>query len=84
MRDLELLDFGKIEIAVGVILAILGTIFSLQGVGIMGGSSLMDGNALFIFIGSFVAVIGLLLIALGLRPPKATALVPKKPDIKPA
>jgi hypothetical protein len=77
------MDLGKIEIAVGVILAILGTIFSLQGVGIIGGSSLMDSNALFIYVGSFIAVIGLVLIASGLRSPNQAFAV-KKADVKPA
>jgi hypothetical protein len=77
------MELGKIEIAVGVILAILGTIFSLQGVGIMGGSSLMDGNSLFIYVGSFIAVIGLVLVAFGLRAPNQ-ALPVKNADVKPA
>jgi len=77
------MDLGKIEIAVGVILAILGTIFSLQGVGIVGGSSLMDGNSLFIYAGSLIAVIGLVLVALGLRTPRQVIDV-KKADAKPA
>jgi len=77
------MDLGKIEIAVGVILAILGTIFSLQGVGIVGGSSLMDGNSLFIYVGSLIAVVGLVLVALGLRAPRQAVDV-KKADVKPA
>jgi hypothetical protein len=74
------MDFGKIEIGVGVVLAILGTIFSFQGVGLVGGSPIMDGNSLFIYIGSLIAVGGLVLIAFGLRPPKPKP-VPKREDL---
>jgi len=71
------MDLGKIEIGMGVVLVILGTFFSAQGVGIIGGSSLMYGNPLYIYLGSLIAVVGLVLIAIGLRP-RQTSLVPKK------
>jgi hypothetical protein len=63
------MNFGKIEIGIGAALAVLGTLFALQGVGLVGGSSLMDGNSIFIYIGSLLSVCGLVLIAFGLRPP---------------
>lgn len=63
------MDFGKIEIAAGAILAVLGTVFALQGVGLIGGSQLMDGNSSFIYIGTLISAIGIVVIAFGLRPP---------------
>lgn len=59
----------KIEIAVGAVIAILGTLFALQGAGLIGGSSLMDGNPTFILVGPLVSVGGLVLVAFGMRPP---------------
>jgi len=54
-------------IVVGVILALLGTVFALQGDGVIGGSPLMDNNSSFIYIGLVVAIVGLVVIAFGLR-----------------
>ncbi len=66
-------------IAVGIVLVLLGTAFALQGDGIIGGSSLMDNNSNFIYIGSLVAVVGLVIIAFGLRisSPKSAAKTPQ-------
>ena len=54
-------------IVVGVILALLGTVFALQGDGVIGGSPLMDNNSSFIYVGLVVAIVGLVVIAFGLR-----------------
>ena len=50
---------SKIAVIVGgVILALLGAVFALQGDGVIGGSSLMDNNSSFIYIGLVVAIVG--------------------------
>jgi hypothetical protein len=51
-----------ISIAIGVVLVLLGTLFASQGAGIVGGSSLMDNNPEFIYVGALVAVVGIALV----------------------
>jgi len=62
------MDFGKIELGVGIVVAIIGGVFALQGAGIIGGSTIMDGNSTYIFLGSFITVMGLVVTAFGMRP----------------
>ena len=65
-----------IPIVIGVILLFLGLGQSAQGAGIIGGSSLMDNNTTFIYVGGLFAVVGLALIAFGAlskQKPKASA-----------
>lgn len=52
--------------ALGVLLAIAGVIWALQGFGVIGGS-FMSGNSVWAIIGPVVAVIGLALVAIGVR-----------------
>lgn len=54
-----------IPIAVGVILLLIGVGWASQGLGIMGGSSLMDNNPTFIYLGGFLAVAGIALVVFG-------------------
>jgi xanthine/uracil permease len=54
-----------IPIVVGVILSLIGVGWASQGAGIMGGSSLMDNNATFIYLGAFLAAAGIVLVAFG-------------------
>ncbi len=54
-----------IPIVIGVILLLLGIVFASQGAGIIGGSSLMDNNPTFIYVGGFLAVVGIALVAFG-------------------
>jgi hypothetical protein len=49
-------------IIVGLLLLIFGTVFTLQGANIIGGSAIMSGNPTYIYVGGLVAVIGLILI----------------------
>jgi len=60
---------------VGVILLLMGIVFSLQGMNIITGSSVMSGVSTYIYIGAVVAIIGLVLLVLGMRsggaPPNA-------------
>jgi hypothetical protein len=55
-------------ILVGLLLLLLGAVFALQGEGVVGGSSLMDNNPNFIYIGSFVALVGIVMAVLGIWP----------------
>jgi uncharacterized membrane protein len=54
---------------VGILFIFVGIIWSLQGNGMIGGSSLMDRNPTFIYIGSFVTLVGFLLLVASYRPP---------------
>lgn len=48
----------------GIILLLLGTVFALQGDGMIGGSS-MTGVPFWIYAGSIIALVGVLMAALG-------------------
>ena len=50
-----------------MILLLLGIGWASQGAGIIGGSSLMDNNLLFVYLGGFLAVIGIALVAFGAK-----------------
>jgi hypothetical protein len=50
----------------GGVLLLLGVVWALQGAGVLGGSG-MSGQSQWLLIGAVVAVIGLWLIATGLR-----------------
>jgi hypothetical protein len=54
-----------IPIVIGVILLLVGIGWASQGAGIMGGSSLMDNNLTFVYLGSALAIVGIGLIARG-------------------
>ena len=53
-------------ITVGAVLVVLGVIFGLQGVGVLGGSA-MSGSSLWSVLGPLIAVLGLILVVLALR-----------------
>ncbi len=61
-----------VPVIIGFILLLVGIGWASQGVGIIGGSSLMDNNPTFIYLGGIVAVIGIALIAFGVVPKKNT------------
>ena len=54
-----------IPIVIGVVLLLVGIGWASQGAGIMGGSSLMDNNSTFIYLGGVVALLGVALVAYG-------------------
>jgi xanthine/uracil permease len=54
-----------IPIILGVVLLLLGVGWASQGAGMLGGGSLMDNNPTFIYLGGFVALVGIVLIASG-------------------
>jgi hypothetical protein len=53
-------------LVLGVIAILVGTVWTLQGLNILGGS-VMSGQMIFVVVGLIVGVIGLLLVVLGLR-----------------
>jgi hypothetical protein len=55
---------------VGVLLAIAGIIWALQGFGVIGGS-FMSGDSVWAIIGPVVAIVGLALTAFSLRRPRS-------------
>ncbi len=57
---------------IGLVLLLLGIGWASQGAGIIGGSSLMDNNPTFIYLGALLALAGAGLVALGaISKPKA-------------
>lgn len=54
----------------GAVLALLGTVFFLQGIGLLHGST-MTGQTSWAIIGPILAVVGVALIVLGRRRPRA-------------
>ena len=55
-------------IVVGVLLILLGALWGLQGLGVVGGSA-MSGKTLWAVVGPIVAVLGAILLVTGLRLP---------------
>jgi hypothetical protein len=53
-------------VVVGVLLALMGIVWTLQGLGYVGGS-VMSGVTLWAIIGPVVALVGIGLLVLGLR-----------------
>jgi hypothetical protein len=59
-------------IVVGILLAIAGVIFTLQGLNVMGQSGGMNGNKLWAVLGPIIAIIGLVLLVTGIRSRRTT------------
>ena len=53
-------------ITVGAIVAVMGVIFTFQGLGVIGGSA-MTGSTLWAILGPIIALVGLVLVVVGLR-----------------
>lgn len=53
-------------VVVGVLVVLVGVVWTLQGLNIIGGSG-MSGNRTFVVVGPIVGVVGLLLLGLSLR-----------------
>jgi hypothetical protein len=53
-------------IAVGVLVTLAGLVFALQGFNVMGGSA-MSGSSIWKILGPVIAIIGLIIVSLGLR-----------------
>ena len=50
-----------------MILLLMGIVFSLQGMDVITGSSVMSGVSAYIYIGAVVAIAGIVLVVFGLR-----------------
>jgi hypothetical protein len=57
-------------ITVGALATIAGTVFALQGFGVLGGSS-MSGSHVWAAAGPLIAIAGLVILAAGARRPPA-------------
>ncbi|MEV0799476.1 hypothetical protein AB0I34_17410 [Kribbella sp. NPDC050281] len=53
-------------VVVGVVVALLGLLFTLQGAGVIGGSA-MSGTTFWTVAGPIIIVIGLVVAAVGVR-----------------
>ena len=51
----------------GILLVLSGAVWTLQGLDLLGGSGGMNGQRIWAVIGPVTAVVGLLLVRLGLR-----------------
>lgn len=57
---------GWLLVLLGVVVAAVGTVWALQGLNVIGGSA-MSGVTLWAVIGPIVFVVGVVLLALGIR-----------------
>jgi hypothetical protein len=57
-------------VAAGSLITLGGVVFTLQGVGVIGGS-FMSGTTTWAIAGPLIALVGLALVALGLRRPRS-------------
>lgn len=57
-------------LVIGVLALLIGTVWTLQGLNILGGS-VMSGQTTFVVIGPIIAIVGLVLIVVGARARKA-------------
>ncbi|WP_151084079.1 hypothetical protein [Nocardioides cynanchi] len=60
------------KLVVGVLLILVGVVWTLQGLDVMGGSG-MSGHAVWAVIGPVVALVGVVLVARSRRTPPAGA-----------
>jgi hypothetical protein len=52
---------------VGTLLLLAGIVFALQGAYGIGGGSVMDNNPMWVYIGTAIAVVGVITAAVGFR-----------------
>ena len=57
---------GWLLVVLGVVVAAVGTVWALQGLNVIGGSA-MSGVTLWAVIGPIVFVVGVILLAVGVR-----------------
>lgn len=57
----------NLQTALGALLVLMGLIWTLQGVNVLKGSTLMSGKPLWAIIGSIVAIIGAFLVTRAVR-----------------
>jgi hypothetical protein len=61
-----------IWLILGAIALIVGIIWTLQGLNILGGS-VMSGNTTFAIVGPIIGIVGLILVVVGVRQGRAPA-----------
>ncbi len=57
----------NLQAGLGVLLVLMGLIWTLQGLDVLKGSALMSGKTLWAIIGPIVAIIGVLVVARAVR-----------------
>ena len=57
----------NLQTALGALLVLMGVIWTLQGVNVLKGSTLMSGKPLWAIIGPIVAIIGAFLVTRAVR-----------------
>jgi hypothetical protein len=57
----------NLQTGLGVLLVLMGLIWTLQGLDVLKGSALMSGKPLWAVIGSIVALVGVLVVARAAR-----------------
>jgi hypothetical protein len=57
----------NLQTGLGVLLALMGLIWALQGLNVLKGSAVMSGKPLWAVIGSLVAIIGVFLVTRAVR-----------------
>jgi hypothetical protein len=55
-----------VKLVVGAVLVLAGVVFTLQGLDILGGSG-MSGQALWVFLGPIIALVGVYVVVRTLR-----------------
>jgi len=63
-------------IVAGILLALTGAVWAFQGVGMLRTGSFMDNNSTYIYLGSALAVLGVLLLSFGVIPRQGGQKVP--------
>jgi hypothetical protein len=53
-------------VTLGIIVTLMGAVFTLQGLGFIGGSA-MTGSMLWAILGPIIAVVGIIIVVLGMR-----------------
>lgn len=59
-----------VGIAIGVLAVLIGAVWTLQGLNILGGS-VMSGNTTFVVVGPLIVIVGLVLVVVGARARRA-------------
>lgn len=62
----------RVLVVAGVVLTIAGVVWALQGFGVIGGS-FMSGNSVWAIVGPVIALVGLALVAFGVRRARSTS-----------
>jgi hypothetical protein len=57
---------GWLFVVIGALVTLMGAVWTLQGIGVLGGS-VMSGVTLWAIVGPVVAIVGVLLILRGVR-----------------